>query len=128
MNQYKSIDIDDLNKNYLLDEGYKYALVYYLNDLYFGDIDNIGEIDNEIIVEAFFFNDKKELHFFEDNGFKGIVTEGQEDGFEETFILKKRLGRDLVKNKYKKVKVFNYLDYEKDGQAFVKYTALKGVE
>lgn len=128
MNQYKSIDIDDLNKNYLLDEGYKYALVYYLNDLYFGDIDNIGEIDNEIIVEAFFFNDKKELHFFEDNGFKGIVTEGQEDGFEETFILKKRLGRDLIKNKYKKVKVFNYLDYEKDGQAFVKYTALKGVE
>ena len=63
MQQYKSINIDNLNKDYLLNEGYKYALVYYLNDLYFGDISDMNEVNKDIVVEAFFFNSDKELHF-----------------------------------------------------------------
>ena len=128
MKQYKCINIDNVNKDYLLSEGYKYALVYYLNDLYFGDISDMDEINTDIVVEAFFFNNDIELHFFEDNEFQGVITEDQIDGFEEKYILKKRLGNSLYKNKYDKIKVFNYVDYEEDGQAFIKYTALKGVE
>lgn len=128
MKQYKSIKIEDLNRDTLLSEGYKYALVYYLNDLYFGDIKDINNINKDIIVEAFFFNDNKELHFFEDNGFEGVITEGCSEGFEEKYLLKGVLGNNLYKNKYNKLKVVNYIDYEEDGQAFIKYTALKGVE
>ena len=128
MKQCKSINIKELSKKFLIQESYKYALVYYLNDLYFGDIKDMEEINEDILVEGFFFNESKELHFFEDNGFCGIVTEGQEEGFEEEFLLKKKLGNNLSSGKYKKIKVYNYVEYEDDGQAYIKYTALKGVE
>lgn len=130
MKQNKSINIHDLDKDYLQMHGYKYALIYFLNDLYFGDIEDLDEINKDIIVEAYFFNASKELHFFEDNDFIGIVTEddGQDEGFAEEYLLKRRLGNNLRKNDYKKLKTFNYVDYEDDGQAFIKYTALKGVK
>ena len=120
MKQIKYKKLYEINKDDLLDEGYKYALLYYLNDLYFGDIEDITEINKDILVEGFFFND---------NGYEGIVTEHEEDedGFYEEYILKRRLGNNLLKNKYDKLRVFNYIRYEDDGQAFIKYTALKGV-
>lgn len=129
MKQIKYKKLYEINKDDLLDEGYKYALLYYLNDLYFGDIEDITEINKDILVEGFFFNENKELHFFEDNGYEGVVTEHEEDedGFYEEYILKRRLGNNLLKNKYDKLRVFNYIRYEDDGQAFIKYTALKGV-
>lgn len=130
MNQFKYKNLLEIDKNELLNEGYKYALLYYLNDLYFGDIEDIKEINKDILVEGFFFNENKELHFFEDNNFDGIVTEHEEneDGFYEEYLLKSRLGNKLEKNKYNKLKVFNYISYEEDGQAFIKYTALKEVK
>lgn len=130
MNQIKYKNLFEIDKNDLLEEGYKYALLYYLNDLYFGNVEDMKEINKDILVEGFFFNEDKELHFFEDNNFEGIVTEhdSEEDGFYEEYILKRRLGNKLVRNKYDKIKVFNYVSYEEDGQAYVKYTALKGVK
>lgn len=130
MNQYRYKNLCEIDKNDLLKEGYKYALLYYLNDLYFGDIEDMNEIKKDILVEGFFFNENRELHFFEDNNFQGIITEhsNEEDGFYEEYLLKKRLGNKLERNKYDKIKVFNYILYEDDGQAFVKYTALKGVK
>lgn len=130
MNQIKYKHLNEIDKNMLLNEGYKYALLYYLNDLYFGDIEDMEEIKKDILVEGFFFNEDKELHFFEDNNFEGIVTEHRdgEDGFYEEYILKRRLGNKLTNNKYDKLKVFNYISYEEDGQAFIKYTAMKGVK
>lgn len=130
MNQFKYKNLLEIDKNELLNEGYKYALLYYLNDLYFGDIEDIKEINKDILVEGFFFNENKELHFFEDNNFDGIVTEHEEneDGFYEEYLLKSRLGNKLEKNKYNKLRVFNYISYEEDGQAFIKYTALKEVK
>ncbi|MCC3867934.1 hypothetical protein [Terrisporobacter mayombei] len=130
MNQYRYKNLYEIDKNDLLKEGYKYALLYYLNDLYFGDIEDMNEIKKDILVEGFFFNENRELHFFEDNNFQGIITEhsNEEDGFYEEYLLKKRLGNKLERNKYDKIKVFNYISYEDDGQAFVKYTALKGVK
>ena len=132
MKQYQAnINLKDLDKSYLENQGYKYCLVYFLNDLYFGDIEDLENLDSDIVVESFFFNDKKELHFFEDNGYEGIITEDDQNGksFTEVFELKKRLGNDLRENKYSKLEVVNYIDYEeKDRQAYVKYTALKGVK
>lgn len=138
-NQQKAdIKLSELNKEYLLKEGYKYCLIYYLNDLVFGDIDKIDGIDKEILIEAFFFNDNKELHIFkgydfedcdcENDGFKLIITtDDGSDSFTEEFALKNRLGNNLIKNDYKKLKIINYLGYEDDGQAYIKYTSLKGV-
>ena len=137
-NQQKAdIKLSELNKDYLLKEGYKYCLIYYLNDLVFGDIDKIDDIDKEILVEGFFFNDKKELHVFKDydfedagcdEGFKLIVTiDDGSDSFTEEFVLKKRLGNNLIKNDYDKIEVINYLGYQDDGQAYIEYTSLKGV-
>lgn len=137
-NQQKAdIKLSELNKEYLLKEGYKYCLIYYLNDLVFGDIYKIDDIDKEILVEGFFFNDKKELHVFKDydfedvdcdEGFKLIVTtDDGSDSFTEEFVLKKRLGNNLIKNDYDKIEVINYLGYQDDGQAYIEYTSLKGV-
>lgn len=130
MKQIKYKSLYDIEKDELLNDGYKYALLYYLNDLYFGYIKDLTEFNKDILVEGFFFNEKKELHFFEDNGFEGIITECEdvEDGFEEEYILKRALGNKLKTNKFNKLKVFNYISYEEDGQSFIKYTALKGVK
>lgn len=132
MNQEKvNINLKDLDKSYLEKEGYKYCLIYYLNDLFFGDIQDLEEINSDIAVEAFFFNDKKEVHFFEENGYEGIITQddGKGECFTESFELKKRLGNNLSNNKYSRLEVVNYLDYEEDdSQAYIKYTALKGVK
>lgn len=131
MKQYKAnINLRDVDKSYLKKEGYKYGLVYFLNDLFFGDIDDLKDINSDIVVEGFFFNNEKELHFFEDNGYEGIITQDDKQGesFLDSFELKKRLGNNLKENKYSRLEVVNYLDYEDDGQAYVKYTALKGVK
>ena len=134
-NQYLlDINLSELNKDYLLKEGYKYCLIYYLNDLVFGDIDKIEEINKEILIEGFFFNEKQELHAFKNEDFEDEQNDGFKlvktidngcDSFTEEFTLKKRLGNNLTKNKYDEIEVINYLDYEDDGQAYIKYTALK---
>ncbi|WP_455542953.1 hypothetical protein [Intestinibacter sp.] len=129
------IKLSEINKNYLLEHKYKYCLIYYLNDLVFGDIDKIDKIEEDILVEAFFFNSEKELHIFENNDFedegqrfKLVETKDDGSGFKEEFVLKKRIGNKLNKNKYTKLIVNHYLEYEDDGQAYIKYTSLKGVE
>ena len=44
-NQYLlDMKLSELNKDYLIKEGYKNCLIYYLNDLVFDDIKNIEEI------------------------------------------------------------------------------------
>lgn len=132
MKQEKAnINLKDINRSYLEEEGYKYGLVYFLNNLFFGDITDLKDINSNIVIEAFFFNDKKELHFFEDNGYEGVITENDGNGeyFIDSFELKKRLGNNLNENKYSRLEVINYLDYdESDFQAYIKYTALKGVK
>ena len=129
-NQYLlDINLSELNKDYLIKEGYKYCLIYYLNDLVFGDIDEIEEINKDILIEGFFFNEKQELHVFKNedyDGFKLVKTiDDGCDSFTEKSVLKKRLGNNLIKNKYDGIEVINYLGYEDDGQAYIKYTALK---
>ena len=129
--------LSELNKDYLIKEGYKYCLIYYLNDLVFGDIDEIEEINKDILIEGFFFNEKQELHVFKNEDFEDNQNDGFIlvktidngcDSFTEEFSLKKRLGNNLTKNKYDEIEVINYLGYEDDGQAYIKYTALKGVK
>ena len=137
-NQYLlDMKLSELNKDYLIKEGYKNCLIYYLNDLVFDDIKNIEEINKDILIEGFFFNEKQELHAFknedfeddQNGGFKLVKTvDNGCDSFTEEFTLKKRIGNNLIKNEYKKIKVINYLNYEDDGQAYIKYTALKGVK
>lgn len=134
VNQYLAdIKLSELNKDYLIKKGYKNCLIYYLNDLVFDDIKSIDEINKDILIEGFFFNEKQELHVFKnedfeenEDGFSLIETiDDGCDNFTEIFILKKRLGNKLNKNKYAKIEVINYLGYEDDGQAYIKYTALK---
>lgn len=137
-NQYLlDMKLSELNKDNLIKEGYKYCLIYYLNDLVFGDIDKIEEINKDILIEGFFFNEKQELHAFKNEDFEDDQNDGFKlvktidngcDSFTEEFTLKKRLGNNLTKNKYDEIEVINYLDYEDDGQAYIKYTALKGVK
>lgn len=126
------VNIKNINKSFLINEGYKYCLVYYLNDLIFGNIEDMPELNMDILVEGFFFNEEKELHVFEDDyseEFKAVKTlNNDEDSFEEKFELKRRIGNKAIKNKYKKLKVVHHLDYEDDGQAYITYTSLKGVE
>ena len=134
-NQYLlDINLSELNKDYLIKEGYKYCLIYYLNDLVFGDIDKIEEINKDILIEGFFFNEKQELHAFKNEDFEDDQNDGFKlvktidngcDSFTEEFTLKKRLGNNLIKNKYDKIEVINYLDYENDGQAYIKYCIKK---
>lgn len=145
MNKTLGVFLGDIDKDYLLDNDFKYALIYYLNDLVLDRIENIEEINKDILVEAMFFNDNKELHFFEyENDIKGVLIEKDEtdieididkvsnlgnDGnfFYEEYLVKERLGRYSKSNKYRNMKVINYLDKEDDGQSYVKATCLCGL-
>lgn len=144
MKQTISINLDELNIDYLLKNNFKYALIYYLNDIVLGKIEDINYINKDILVEAMFFNEDKELHFFEDNEFNGVLIEKESskevkihdknnvvnegDVIYEKYLLKKRLGRDSRVNKYKRIEVANYLGYADDGQAYVKATCLSNLE
>lgn len=105
---------------------YEYALIYLISEIILTKTDCISEINWEECTEARFFSEEKELHFFRRDGQMQAVEVRDKDGKDE--IVKTY---DLA-NKFqaagKIIKVKQYIDYDKDGQANIVLTRLTGIE
>lgn len=104
----------------------KYALVYQYSKVIFERIENVENIAWDECVEAYFFDEKKQIHLYQyDNELQGICFEEKEtaDYIDKEYVLTEQyrtVGTTLKKREY--------LDYDADGQVFVKYTRLVDVE
>lgn len=106
-------------------QDYEYALVYMISEVILAETVSLSEINWDECMEARFFSEKKELHFFRQEDQMKAVEVKDKDGRDE--IVK---SYDLA-NKFQKigrqVKVKQYIDYDKDGQANIVLTRLSGV-
>lgn len=106
---------------------YKYALIYMISELKLCKTEKLEEeIAWNECLEARFFSEEKELHIFERNGEKKAVKVSDEKSDE---TIEKKYSLD---NKFKSIGnticVKEYLDYDEDGQIFVKLTRLEAIE
>lgn len=113
-------------------ENYKFAWINTFNDLKLIELveNNVFKKDYlDNLIEAKIFNKEKELSIlpYEDGHFSVVEFEGREKEFiEERQVLDKH--KSPYRNKNDKLVIRNYLNYEKDGQAFIYYSKLYDVE
>ena len=111
-------DIKDLIKDY------KYALLYYISETVLCCTTSLSEVNWNELTEAYFFDEKGQIHVFDDGEKKQAVVFSAND----TPYVEKNY--DLLK-KYdpvgKYVVVREYLALDEDGQSYVAYTALVGI-
>lgn len=107
---------------------YKYALLYMMSELRLCETTALYEdgFDISECLEARFFSEDKELHYFERNG-GFCAVETVDDGESDTVISNYALDRRF-QNCGKLVRVMKYLDYDEDGQVYVSHTRLCGIE
>ena len=122
-------DVKDLSK--LGKEGYKFGLIYHLDEILTGEIENLS-MDEERLIEARIFCEDKEIHIFNNDGFRAIEAidekskEEENDSYYECHLLidketdKKSFGKNLT--------VKRYIDFDEDGQAYISYTRLYSIE
>ncbi len=103
---------------------YPYALIYLYSDLILQETGKLDDIPWNECIEGRFFGTGNELRIWrEGNGFKTVVYKGCGEHLDETYNLNKRyedLGKAVIVRKF--------LDYDKDGQVYVKGTVLAGLE
>lgn len=120
----KKIDIEDAKKNV---SQYNYALIYQMSEVIFDKVENIPTILWDEIVEAYFFNEKGQLHIYND----GCELKAVE--FDESSCDMKKVEKIFdISRKFAKIgsriKIVEYLDNDEDGQIFVAYTRMATVE
>lgn len=104
----------------------EFALIYMISELIFTRVEILSEINWRECVEARFFSEDKELHFFHIDGEWKIVQVSDKD--EKDTIIKKYELANKFRNLGKNVLVKEYIAYDKDGQANVTLTRLMGIE
>jgi len=112
---FHSITVDEaLDRDKLISLGIQYGLVYYLDKVKLDRIDNL-ELDEEEILEARFFSKNKEVHVFRRDGLEAslFIDEGEEY-FDDSQLLMKKFG--------KKIYIRNYINYDEDNQAYIRYS------
>lgn len=122
------ISIDDV-KGKILSGNYTFALINYISEMVLTDKLDAVSIDWNEIVEARFFSEKNEIHIFEDDD--EMIAVYSQDGDENNDYLIKKLPimkRGGLSKIGKKLVAKQYLAYDEDGQAEIKFTRLIGVE
>ena len=105
---------------------FDYALVFKISDMKLIKAGEFAEKDLDELVEARIFSDNSEIHIFRyDDGLKcvKISDSGFDDVLVEKYDLEKRFSQIG-----KTVTVKKYIDYDDDGQAFIKLKRLAGIE
>lgn len=108
--------LECLNLEYLKQHNFSYGLVYLYDKVQLNKIEEL-DLDQENLIEAKFFNDHSQLHIYKRDELEAVLVtdEDDEDFFTETQI--------LMNDKYgKEMRIKNYLNYDKDGQAFIAYS------
>lgn len=103
--------------------GFDFVLMYKLSEIVIIPYSEFENIDSEV-TEARFFDSFKELRIFDYNGQKrGCLIE------DETGDIVNEYERSIKsKTGFKKAFIKEYMDFDEDGQAYVKAVRLKGLE
>ena len=115
-------------------KNYKYALVYLISQLVFEETRKIEQINWEECQEAYFFDEKGQIHVFQNE--EGMLcavcfTEPSEvNRVEHRYLLAKVPSEHRVQemSTSKLLKVYEYLERDKDGQTVVAYTRLVSID
>ena len=105
---------------------YDYALIYMISELVLCKVTASMNINWDECMEARFFSPDKELHIFQEEGLLNAV-EIKEDGECDKIIKKYDLANKFL-SIGKRLVVYEYIDYDEDGQTFVSLTRLAGIE
>lgn len=108
-------------------QDYDYALIYEISEMLFDKVEKISEIYWDEVQEAYFFNEKSQMHIYlSDEVLEAIVyNETNED---VTFVDRRYELAGKFSNIGREVKERNYLEFDDDGQAFVAYSRLVSVK
>lgn len=108
-------------------QDYDYALIYEISEMLFDKVEKISEIYWDEVQEAYFFNEKSQMHIYlSDDVLEAIVyNETDED---VTFVDRRYELAGKFSNIGREVKERNYLEFDDDGQAFVAYSRLVSVK
>lgn len=120
-----NLDLDEdfnniLDKSLLKNLGMNYAIVYSIDNVYVGSIDNLS-IDNEKFIEARFFNELSELKIWKnENELKASYFKELDNAeyVEESYFIYKDVKLDKNVNK---IKVRKYLDFDAESQCYISY-------
>jgi len=110
-----------LDKGYLKDLGLKYGLIYSYDAVQLSRIEEVT-INSETLIEARFFNEDTEVHVFRRDDLEAVVFKETEEDKDQTFTenqLLERYADQLI--------IKNYIDYDKDGQAYIRYSRPAGL-
>ena len=125
---YKDAAVQDAKAEAMQD--YAYGLVYEYSRMLFEKGDRIPEILWDEVVEAWFFDADKELHFFRiGDALCAVKTEDHVGEVpEEGRVRQLRLASKYNKALGNKLCVKEYYSYDADGQLLVSTSRLAGVE
>ena len=102
-------------------EGYQHYLIYFLSRVETGDVKELDVNDlKEDMVEAYFFNERSQLHLFRYQGdWQAVICEAEEgdDSFDETQLL---MSSDYGES----MRIRHFFTFDEDGQASVQYSKL----
>lgn len=149
----KSKDVKDII-DYIKKENKKYesALLFSLDGIFLDDAKKvISSLDESSFIEARFFDTDKELFvFYDGEEYKAVetdktkykeyiiktrenrkekeLTEEELKDFDENYIILRDYILDEKFKGYSKIKIKEFINYDEDGQAYVKASCLDGVE
>lgn len=128
--EYANLEIDN----------YTHALLFSLDGVFLNKEEvkkKIEEmktnLEKKTFIEARFFDDKKELFvFYDGENYKAVETDKDKwdkDRICRPYILDSKFQeKDYIKNNnIKHIRVIEFIDYDEDGQAYVKASCLDGV-
>lgn len=103
---------------------YEHGLLYRISSVDIVSVAEMGALDTSDFQEAYFFDEKKQLHIYQaDEGLAAVMIT-DEEGCDEHTLLKIYPITGKHNEKAKKVTVKEYLDFDEDGQVYVAYTRL----
>lgn len=115
----EKINLDNiLSKQYLIEQGYKWIILYNYDSVKVDEIQNI-KLNKNDILEARIFSEEKEIHIFKKDGsFKAVefIEDNEKPIDRSHLIINDKFG------KFKKIGVKDYLEYDSDNQAYISYT------
>lgn len=120
-------NVIDSSKAFKGIDNYEYALVYMISEIILCKVCDLSISDWSECYEARFFSEDKERHVFDLDGDMRAV-EVEDDVNENEIVIKKYCLNNKFKHTGDFLVVQEYLEYDRDGQAGVKLTRLKGVE
>lgn len=110
-----------LNKDVLMDIGLKYCIIYNYDSIITDKIENV-DIHKDNIMEARFFDENCEIRIFREEDLFGTIFKENENSksIKRESLVSPRYQK---KNNYVNKIIYNqYLDYDEDNQAYIRYT------